>query len=374
MSQNLLRADSPNGVPGMTSRAVPTTASSPANTNAPFFGLKKIIATATIMTIALMNHMRVVRRVSREASTEALVGPLGAGVAPSPEGWSGPPLSGSGVVEVFSKGSLFLVSSGHLLFFALLAGVTGSKPKDEITVSGMEIHAAASVNQPVRDKSPISSIIIIGTGLAGLRTTSALRDQGFTGKITILGTEPHLPYDRPPLSKKLLAHSEPVFLHDDLGLILHDLTSHVYSGWTITGLEITEDTDGQPQATVTATSPDAAPKKFTADAVVLAVGSAPIVPSGWAGTHKLYTWEDAQRLRSALIKSEQQEVVIIGAGWIGAELATVAADAGHQVTVVEAQDTPLAAQLGTQIGTITASWYADKGINLLSATSVSTLR
>ncbi|XBH22181.1 NAD(P)/FAD-dependent oxidoreductase [Jonesiaceae bacterium BS-20] len=244
----------------------------------------------------------------------------------------------------------------------------------------MEKHAAASGTQPVRDKSLIDSVIVIGTGLAGLRTTSALRDQGFTGDITILGTEPHLPYDRPPLSKKLLAHSEPVFLHDDLGLILHELTPHAHTGLTVTDLDLGLDSSGQPQVTVTARFSDAAGsnsggqgsviKRFTATAVVLAVGSAPIVPSGWAGTHKLYTWEDAQKLRSALTKSEHQDVVIIGAGWIGAELATVAADAGHNVTVVEAQATPLAAQLGTEIGTITASWYSELGINLLSATSV----
>lgn len=287
--------------------------------------------------------------------------------------------------------------------FALLAAVAGSELKNEITVSGMEIHAVATGTDPVSDKSPIHSVIIIGTGLAGLRTTSALRDQGFTGKITILGTEPHLPYDRPPLSKKLLAHSEPVFLHDDLGLILHDLTTHVHSGATVTDLTVTANEAGIPQTTVTADFSDAYPsnsghhssssggaraavphggrldqtqltetetKQFTADAVVLAVGAAPIVPSGWAGTHSLYTWDDAQRLRSALTKTANQKVVIIGAGWIGAELATVAAAAGHQVTVVEAQATPLAMQLGQQIGVITASWYQDHGIELLPATSV----
>ena len=234
----------------------------------------------------------------------------------------------------------------------------------------MEKHAAASGTQPVRDKSLIDSVIVIGTGLAGLRTTSALRDQGFTGEITVLGTEPHLPYDRPPLSKKLLARTEPVFLHDDLGLILHELTPNVHSGVTVTNIDFVNTEDSRTRVVVTAQSADAPPAQFFADSVVLAVGAAPIVPPSFAGTHKLYTWDDAQKLRSALTKAPQQDVVIIGAGWIGAELATVAADAGHTVTVVEAQDTPLAAQLGTEIGTLTADWYAKFGINLLSATSV----
>ena len=227
----------------------------------------------------------------------------------------------------------------------------------------------AAPAQPHAPSTP-SSVLVIGTGLAGLRTVSALRGAGFSGRITVLGTEAHLPYDRPPLSKKLLAHTEPVFLHDDLGLILHEFTSHVHAGLTVTQMDLAAGFESRAQVTVTAQAPGpaaSAPRQFTADAVVLAVGATPVIPTGWTGTHTLYTWEDAQNLRAALTKVQHQDVVIIGAGWIGAELATVAAGAGHRVTVVEAQDTPLATQLGPVIGTRTAAWYAQAGIKLVSA-------
>lgn len=229
----------------------------------------------------------------------------------------------------------------------------------------------------------IESVIVVGTGLAGLRTTSALRTQGFTGTITVIGTEPHLPYDRPPLSKKLLAHSEPVFLHDDLGVLLHDLTPHVLTHHTVTSVRLSDESSGSQRSAITVEAVSQRPdhdrqeddhlehtKIFTADALVLAVGSSPRIPAHWAGTHTLYTWEDAVKLRSALESSTNQNVVIIGAGWIGAELATVAKLHGHSVTVVEAQSTALAVQLGHDMGARVSTWYQEFGVNLMTATSV----
>lgn len=232
--------------------------------------------------------------------------------------------------------------------------------------------------QPTLPSRLTRSIIVIGGNLAGLRTVDALRSNGFDGEITVVSDESLPPYDRPPLSKSLLANDEPVFFADDINADLDALASHVLyatravalapapagdaagSGWRVTVAPI--------PALIHDDSPDSQ-RVLTADAVVLAVGSSPVRPTGWENTSRLYTWDDAVTLRAQLTRPGK--VVIIGAGWIGSEVASVAASAGHEVSVLEAFPTPLFRQLGEVVGRRVASWFEDAGVDLHTGARVS---
>lgn len=200
-------------------------------------------------------------------------------------------------------------------------------------------------------------VVVVGGGLAAAGTVAALRGQGFDGHITVLGAEGVPPYDRPPLSKELLSRPTPVWLSEDLGADVA-LADDVRLAEPATGLAV--DADGITVRTVAGS--------VTADAVVLATGAHAVRPAGWHGARTLHTAADADALRPLLTRGTR--LVVVGAGWIGAEVAGVAAGAGVEVTVVEAADAPLATALGSAVGTLTTPWYADTGIRLLAGSTV----
>lgn len=196
------------------------------------------------------------------------------------------------------------------------------------------------------------SVVVVGGGLAGAQTVAALRAQGFDGRVTLLGRETVPPYDRPPLSKHLIDRTEPAWLTDELGVDVHALADDVHVGSAADRLVV--ETDG-----VAVCAGDA---EVRADAVVLATGSRAVLPAAWRDAVTLHTADDAARLRSRLITGAR--LVIVGAGWIGAEVAGVAAAAGVDVTVVEATSAPLSAALGARVGDLTRGWYAAAGVRL----------
>lgn len=202
------------------------------------------------------------------------------------------------------------------------------------------------------------SVVVVGAGLAGAGTVTALRDQGFTGRVTVLGAEAEEPYDRPPLSKELLTRTTPAWLADEVGTRLHD-ADDVRLGTRATGLTLGA---GAP---VTVTTDDG---EVRADAAVLATGAHAVLPAGWSGARTLHTAADAAALRADLAPGRR--LVVVGAGWVGAEVAGVAAAAGADVTVVEAASAPLATALGPRVGGWTRDWYAAAGIRLLTGTRV----
>ena len=208
----------------------------------------------------------------------------------------------------------------------------------------------------------ISSVVVVGAGLAGSRTVAALRQQGFAGRITVLGREATRGYDRPPLSKELLSRSEPAWFHDDLGLDIAALADEVVLGDAAVSLV---PASGPPGPRTVVTRQD---RHLTADVVVLAVGSAPVRVPGWERALVLGTADDAALLRDRL--SRARSLVVVGAGWIGAEVAGVAAGAGCDVTVVEAFEAPLTAALGAPVGRRLVPWYAQAGVRLRTAASV----
>ncbi|MEY2246175.1 NAD(P)/FAD-dependent oxidoreductase [Streptomyces sp. BF23-18] len=193
-------------------------------------------------------------------------------------------------------------------------------------------------------------VVVAGAGMAGVQTAVALREQGFTGTVTLIGAEPHQPYDRPPLSKAvLLGKAEGSAFDVDFEALDIDLRL---------GSEALGVRPGDHELDT-----DAGPVPY--DVLVVATGAEPIrLPGaeGVPGVHLLRTLDDADRLRPVLAR--QHDIVVVGAGWIGAEFATAAREAGCAVTVVEAADRPLAEALPAEVAAPMAAWYADSGASL----------
>ena len=189
-------------------------------------------------------------------------------------------------------------------------------------------------------------VVIAGAGLAGLRTAEELRSAGFAGSITMIGAEPRPPYDRPPLTKKFMAGE------------LDDTTLAADPAALGLDLRLDEAATGLGEAVLRTGRGE-----YAFDALVVATGASPIRLPGNGRQRFLRTLDDALELRSALHQGTR--LTVVGAGWIGAELATAAARRGCQVTVVEAASTPAAAALGTEVGAWMVPWYAEAGVELL---------
>lgn len=192
-------------------------------------------------------------------------------------------------------------------------------------------------------------VVIVGGGMAGLYAAISLREGGYSDALTLISAEKHLPYDRPPLSKEvLLGKAEDSFLHADWPQLDLDLRLGV-EAYEISGSTL-KTSDGS----------------VDFDRLIIACGSSPIwLPASeeLSSTHVVRTLDDSLRLRAAL--QPGAAVVVIGAGWIGAEVAAAAATLGCSVTVVEAMGHPLAAAMPAVIGNATLPWYAEAGVRLL---------
>ncbi|GGX04560.1 NAD(P)/FAD-dependent oxidoreductase [Streptomyces noursei] len=207
------------------------------------------------------------------------------------------------------------------------------------------------------DRTP--RVVIAGAGMAGVQTAVALREQGWRGAITLLGDEPHQPYDRPPLSKAvLLGKAEGSAFDIDFAGLGIDLRL----GCPVTALRPAE------HVVETAEGP------IRYDYAVIATGAEPIrLPGGdeLPDVHLLRTLDDAERLRPVL--AAQHRIVVVGAGWIGAEFATAAREAGCEVTVVEAAEHPLAGALPAEVAAYMTAWYTDAGADLRTGARVASL-
>lgn len=218
--------------------------------------------------------------------------------------------------------------------------------------------AAASRATPTEPPRHPRRILVVGAGMAGLRTAAELRARGHDGHLTVLGAESVPPYDRPPLSKELLSRTSPSWLADEGYGRLDELADLVRLDDPATALRAEDAT-----ATVTTASGD----ELTADLLVLACGSTPVRRRGLERVHRLHTHTDADRLRAALgaADASRTRLVCLGAGWIGAEIASVAAGAGAEVTVVEAAPAPLHRHLGPAVAAHLRRWYDHAGVTLL---------
>jgi NADPH-dependent 2,4-dienoyl-CoA reductase/sulfur reductase-like enzyme len=207
----------------------------------------------------------------------------------------------------------------------------------------------------------VKHVAVIGASLAGLSAVRALRAQGFDGRVTVVGDETRRPYDRPPLSKEFLAGDmteADLALEDD-----DDLAAEWLLGSPATKLDTScgtvELADGTP---------------LQADGFVIATGSRARRWPGcesMAGVHVIRTVDDAIALRGDLRPGAQ--MVVIGAGFIGAEVASTARKLGMNVTVVEAAPTPLQAQLGSRLGAVVAEAHTSNGTTLICGVGVAGL-
>ena len=208
----------------------------------------------------------------------------------------------------------------------------------------------------------MSTIVIAGAGLAGATAAETLREEGFDRRLVLIGDDPDAPYDRPPLSKAVLrGDAEPAsaFLHDTAWYAEHDV--ELLTGARIAAVD-------RAAGEVELRGGD----RIGFDRLLLATGATPRRPSvvgvDLPGVHLLRTLRDAQALRDALAGAAR--AVIIGAGWIGCEVAAAARARGVDVTLVEHGVVPLERVLGHRLGAFFAGLHRDHGVELLTGRTV----
>jgi 3-phenylpropionate/trans-cinnamate dioxygenase ferredoxin reductase subunit len=208
-------------------------------------------------------------------------------------------------------------------------------------------------------QSRMGHIVVVGASLAGLRTAEALRLAGFDGSLTIVGDEVHAPYNRPPLTKAALVDGP-----DSASLKLLP-SDELDATWTLGVSAISLDL-----ATRQVRLDTGARVRF--DGLVVATGARARQLPGGAGVHHVRTLDDAVVLHRALIEPDQR-VLVIGAGFLGSEVAATARSLGHRVTLVEAAAGPMLGALGTELSAYCAQLHRSQGIDLRTSTTVQSL-
>lgn len=205
------------------------------------------------------------------------------------------------------------------------------------------------------------TVAVVGASLAGLSAARSLRKQGYDGRLVVIGDEAHRPYDRPPLSKEFLAGTVG---EADLLLELDD--EDLRAEWLLGVRAVALQVDGAERVLVLDDG-----REVRADGVVVATGAvARNLPGtdGLAGVHTLRTLDDARALRDELALGGR--LVVIGGGFIGAEVASTAYALGLDVTVIEAAPTPLAGPLGETMGGVVSALHEAHGVRLLCGVGV----
>ncbi len=207
-----------------------------------------------------------------------------------------------------------------------------------------------------------STFVIVGGGLAAAKAAEALREKDFDGHVVLIGEEYHLPYERPPLSKEFLAgkKSLPDFtVHDSAWYRDHNVDLRIGTAATAV--------DSRAHSVVL---PDDTSVRY--EKLLLATGSRPRRPpisgADASGVHYLRTFDDAVALDSTLDKISS--LAIVGAGWIGLEVAASARSRGVDVTVVETARLPLLGALGPEAAAVFADLHRDHGVDLRLESSV----
>jgi 3-phenylpropionate/trans-cinnamate dioxygenase ferredoxin reductase component len=215
-----------------------------------------------------------------------------------------------------------------------------------------------------------STVVVVGASLAGWRAVETLRAEGYQGSLTLVGEELHLPYDRPPLSKQVLAGTWP----PEKAVLADTKRTDELRVRDILGRRAVHlDADGRKIDLDDGTV-------LQADAIVLATGAAPRRLAGTDpltqrdGLFTLRTIDDSLALRAAVTAAAGTRVVVIGAGFIGAEVASTCAAMGCRVTVLEMLEVPLSNVLGPLLGAHCASLQRAHGVDLRTGVSVAGVR
>jgi len=206
------------------------------------------------------------------------------------------------------------------------------------------------------------TFVIVGASLTGAKAAEVLRLEGFDGRIVLIGEEPEHPYQRPPLSKEYLrgeAGREKVYVHDERFYGEHDIelrtSARVVTLDPAGGQLFLEDG-----------------RRLRYDRLLLATGAVPrrlsIPGSDLPGVHYLRTIEDSDRLNQAIMPASR--VVVVGAGWVGSEVAASARQIGAEVVLIERGSLPLERVLGPEVGAVYRDLHTSHGVELLAATGV----
>lgn len=202
----------------------------------------------------------------------------------------------------------------------------------------------------------LDRVVVVGSSVAGIRAAQALRAAGFDGEVTVVGAESAAPYDKPPLSKQLLTGEAAA---EDIGLLRADDEFDLRLGMAATGLDPARKevalADGQPVGY---------------DALIIATGVRARTLPGADETvvRPLRELQDAVALRARL--ADGAPVVVIGGGFIGAEVAAAATAAGCPVTIVEALPAPFSRVLGADVGSLLTALHAEHGVAVLANATV----
>lgn len=206
------------------------------------------------------------------------------------------------------------------------------------------------------------TLVTVGTGVAAVSAAETLRNNGFDGRLVLIGAEPHLPYDRPPLSKELLLgertptdiqfHPQSFYDDNDIELVLGDPVTEISAH----DRKIVMDSGAS----------------LVADQVLLATGGGPrllnVPGDHLEGIHYLRSIDDALAIQDQL--QVHGSIVIVGAGFIGAEVAAAASQRGSPVTLLELAPVPLGHAVGDEIGAVYAQLHRDRGVDLRTGVGV----
>jgi 3-phenylpropionate/trans-cinnamate dioxygenase ferredoxin reductase subunit len=205
------------------------------------------------------------------------------------------------------------------------------------------------------------SFVIVGAGLAGAKAAETLRGEGFDGRLVLVGAEPERPYERPPLSKDYLrgdtadkpyVHAEDFYRDNEIELWTSTRVSGLGSGMRELRLE--------------------GDRRLGYDGLLLTTGAVPrrldVPGAELEGIHYLRTLADSERIGDRI--ESGQRLVVVGSGWIGAEIAASARQKGCEVTMIERSSLPLERVLGPEVGQIYADLHRDHGIEFLPETTV----
>jgi 3-phenylpropionate/trans-cinnamate dioxygenase ferredoxin reductase component len=206
------------------------------------------------------------------------------------------------------------------------------------------------------------TFVIVGAALAGAKAAETLREEGFDGRVVLLGAEPHRPYERPPLSKDYLrgeADRSAAYVHDEDFYATHDIelrTSTIVSALDLGAREVELEGGERLGFSKLLLAPGAEPKRV------------PLPGADLDGVRYLRTFEDSDTLRAAIERGGR--AVVIGAGWIGSEVAASARTKSMEVTLIERLSAPLERVLGRELGDIYGAIHRDHGVEVLCDTGV----
>lgn len=210
----------------------------------------------------------------------------------------------------------------------------------------------------------MSHVIVVGASAAGLTAAETLRREGYSGELTIIGDEPRSPYDRPPLSKQILRGA---WAEDRLVLRTDALLADLDATWILGTAAVALD----PLARKVTLADG---RMLGYDGLVIATGASPRrLPFGHdlAGVHVLRTLEDTLALREGLVAASH--VAIVGAGFLGAEVAAVARELGKKVTMIDPLPAPMIRQLGAEPADLLRRLHESHGVDLRCGVAVTAL-